>query len=820
MSQRLGTASWADPQSVAENYPYKEGTFWLGRSLTEERSPVGFEDDRHICLVSGSRGGKGTTTIINNLCLWPGSLVVVDPKGENATVTASRRGHGSEYCEGMGQAVHVLDPFEAAQVDQTLRSRFNPLDALDPASEEVIDEAGRVADAIVVMQDSKDPFWDESARSMIKGLILHVLTAKEFQGKRNLLTLRKLVQRGDWEAVETLKSLGEHDIPTGHELLWAGLAHNQAFGGLIAGIGVRFRSMALNAPKQFESVLQVAIVNTEFLDSPGMQRCLEASDFKISDLKTSMAGMSVYLCLPQHYMNTHYRWLRMMIALITTEMQTVRGQPATGHRVLMCLDEFAGLKRMEVIENAVAQIAGFGVKLFFVLQTLEQLKGTYKDHWETFLSNSGLKIFFSIEDHFSREYVSKLIGETEVVREARSESISQSESESHTQGESRSTSRSHSQSHSESSSRSTSRSGGTNRSSSHSRGGSFGSSWKPEFFFFWSDKRYSDGSNWSRGHTDGSSRGWSDSHTSGRTGTHGTSTSETYGTTDSHTRGTSRSATDGQSETFHRRPLISPDEIGQYFSRISDKNHPGYPGLALVLISGRQPMAVRRTNYYEDGHLIGCFDPHPDHEFIEDTWETLTIPAPNREVVKYVAPSGNYIYIKWHLAIGGTVQKGAPYLTLVNLDDTFAKRGGTISSELTLRSPVTGLVEQIGKITHGMLRSLPDNQYKSDKSYQDLTAVVRSRESYDTEIERENTLALHEHCRAVRRGLQKAKSELTKRIALRIGIAAVFLLVFLSLDFAWVAWIGAIGIALSGYPDMELVAHWTRFINECPVNDS
>lgn len=81
----------------------------------------------------------------------------------------------------------------------------------------------------------------------------------------------------------------------------------------------------------------------------------------------------------------------MMVGMITAQMETTRGRPATGHRVLMILDEFAGLQRMTSIENAVAQIAGFGVKLFFVLQTLEQLKRVYKDGWETFLANAGLK---------------------------------------------------------------------------------------------------------------------------------------------------------------------------------------------------------------------------------------------------------------------------------------------------------------------------------------------------------------------------------------------------------------------------------------------
>ena len=363
---RIATAEWADPAEVEARYRYSDGTVWLGRSASEQPVPVGYRDDRHVCVVSGSRGGKGTTSIVNNLILWPGSAICVDSKGENATVTAARRGRGSKHAKGLGQAVQVLDPFKAAQVDDSLRGRFNPLDALDPANEETIDEAGRIADAVVVVHESNDPFWDESARAMVKGLLLHVLTAPQYEGRRNLVTVRKLITRGDWESVEALRDAGEKDIPPAHGLLWTGLANNPAFDGLVAGIGDSFTNMLLNSPKQFESVLQVANRNTEFIDSPAMQRLLEASDFQLSELKTRPGGLSVYLCLPQRYMSTHYRWLRMMIALTVTEMEKVRGRPVTGYPVLMVLDEFAGLKRMEVIENAVAQIAGYGVKLFFL----------------------------------------------------------------------------------------------------------------------------------------------------------------------------------------------------------------------------------------------------------------------------------------------------------------------------------------------------------------------------------------------------------------------------------------------------------------------
>jgi len=665
MAMRIATAAWADPDDVESRYTYRDGMVWLGRSAGENQAPLGYRDDRHVCVVGGSRGGKGTTSIIPALVTWPGSICVVDPKGENATITAARRGKGSEHCQGMGQTVQVLDPFKAAQVDDSVRGRFNPLDALDPENEEAIDEAGRIADAIVVIhQDSKDPFWDESARAMIKGLILHILTYPPYEGRRNLIMLRKLITRGDWELVEDLRARGddEKDIPSAHGLLWTALMNNPAFDGLVAGFGDTFRSMVLNAPKEYESVLQTANRNTEFLDSPAMQRVVGDSDFQLSELKTRPEGLSLYLCLPQRYMNTHYRWLRMMIALTVTEMEKVRGRPAAGHPILMVLDEFAGLKRMEVIENAVAQIAGFGVKMFFVLQSLEQLKGVYKDNWETFLANSGLKVFFNVEDNFSRDYVSKLIGETEVVREVRSsnESVSASEGTSHSTSESqseshsRSTSRSTSENRGRSSSLGASETEGTNSSvssgtsagvnSSHTKGKTWniGESWTPTHYLLQAlpgrdNRQQSDGKSWSKSETEGESRGWNEGRSEGasrgtsRSRTDGTSESfgsgqsetegTTYGTSRSETvgttRGTSQSRTSGAGETIHKRALVTPDEIGQLFARIDDRAHQAYPGLALVVISGARPVALRRVNYYEDLQFAGLFDPHPDHPFLK-----------------------------------------------------------------------------------------------------------------------------------------------------------------------------------------------------------
>jgi type IV secretory pathway TraG/TraD family ATPase VirD4 len=692
---RLGTAQWADYDFVEQNYGYKPGTLWLGRSA--QQNALGYSDDRHVCLISGNRGGKGTSVIVTNLCLWPGSVVVVDPKGENASVTAVRRGGGEgEYCEGMGQPVHVLDPFRVAHLPDSYRARFNPLDALDPEDPETVDKAAMLADAIVlVREDATDPFWDDRGRDMVKALILHLVTAPEFEGRRNLVTLRRLLLSGYQEAVEALESMGEDPEPA-HGLMWETVAQNGAFDGRIAAMGNSFADLFHRSAKTYESVLQVANNNTSFLDSPPMEDLVTASDFRLADLKTDPKGVSVYLSLPQRFMNTHSRWLRMMTGLILMEMETVAAQPACGHPVLVVLDEFAGMKRMQSIETGVAQMAGYGVKLFFVLQSLEQLKAVYKERWETFLDNCGLQLYFSVGDNFTREYVSKHMGDTEVIRDVRSsgtnDSRSESESESRSESRTRGGSATEGESRGSSLSRGHTESEGTNWSEgssySHSDSKSWGSSlgattnisgWVAEFTrdhplpAFFLDKTYSSSTSNSMGTSEshshsssrGGSRGSSESRTEGssRTATH--SESENWGTTQgaSHgsTHGQTHGETSGTAETVHKRPLCAPDEIGKMFARMDDRGNPAYPGLGLALIAGQDPLPFRRVNYYEDYQFVGLFGPHPDHEFLPPVKSSVSTGG----LLPFQERLGGYL--SWESSVRkGQVVRAGEVLAMVN----------------------------------------------------------------------------------------------------------------------------------------------------------
>jgi type IV secretion system protein VirD4 len=152
-----GSAAWGTGDDLA-----RERGLILGRARDRL---LRFEGEGHILTVAPTRSGKGVSCVIPNLLDHPGSILVTDPKGENFAVTARWRRH-------IGQQVHAFDPFGVTSGDAT----YNPLELIDAESPEAVDEARMLADMIVLPegQGGEQLFWNEEARAVLTGLILHV----------------------------------------------------------------------------------------------------------------------------------------------------------------------------------------------------------------------------------------------------------------------------------------------------------------------------------------------------------------------------------------------------------------------------------------------------------------------------------------------------------------------------------------------------------------------------------------------------------------------------------------------------------------------
>ena len=382
-------------------WDYGAGGLLLGRRSDRL---IGWNDDRHILTVAGSRAGKGVSLIVPNLIMYEGSALVIDPKGENAEITAGRRGQGTKKGgPGLGQDVFVLDPFEVSGRES---AAFNPLAELNLRQSDVIENAGVFAEALIEHPTQADRHWTESAQALLRALIL-VALADPKPSRRNLMTVRKLLTLTDRRIRDVLyyaKTEYGKDV-TEEEALIAILRDQKGMrhGDVCLGIAAQLEAMA---DKERGSVLSAARTQTQWLDDRRVKNVLCRSDFRMADLKRKKT--TVYLCLPAMRMGTHARWLRLMILLALSVMENTKYKPDLP--VLFVLDEFPVLGYMKAIETAAGLMAGFKVKLWTIVQNVGQLKQHYQQSWETFFANAGVITGFGVIDQELQKALSAKLG--------------------------------------------------------------------------------------------------------------------------------------------------------------------------------------------------------------------------------------------------------------------------------------------------------------------------------------------------------------------------------------------------------------------------
>jgi type IV secretion system protein VirD4 len=350
----------------------------------------------HLLTIAPTRSGKGVGAIIPNLLTADRSVLCIDPKGENARLAArARRRIGP---------VFVLDPFE---ISGEPCAAFNPLAGLQADGLDLAEDAALIAEALVYDPPRQigEAHWNEEAKALVAGVILHVVTALE-PDERNLTTVRALLTT----------------TPQAFQRLLLTMQASTAAGGLVARAANRHLA---KSEREAAGVLSSAQRHTHFLDSPRMAKVLARSDFDFADLKTTLT--SVFLVLPPDRLATHARWLRLMVVLAVNALARAPSTPWVLRRpVLLMLDEFAALGRLEPVERAFGLMAGYGLQLWAILQDLHQLKAAYGEAAGTFLSNAGLIQVFNVADIDTATWVSRSLGAATEVFTTAGESTSRS----------------------------------------------------------------------------------------------------------------------------------------------------------------------------------------------------------------------------------------------------------------------------------------------------------------------------------------------------------------------------------------------------------
>ncbi|MGO7148650.1 type IV secretory system conjugative DNA transfer family protein, partial [Rhizobium ruizarguesonis] len=244
-----GTARFAGTREIAP-LTKAEGGLLIGRANNSGQL-LRYSGPAHLLTMAPTRSGKGVGTIIPNLLTADRSIICIDPKGENAIIAGDAR-------EKFGP-VHILDPFG---ITGKATAAFNPMDGFNPAGIDVAEDVSTLADALVFDEPglSGDAHWNEEAKALIAGLLLHIVASAP-NDQRNLSALRRDLTMAP-AAFQNLL----------HEMQGTG-----AINGLIARAANRHLG---KSDREASGVLSAAQRHTHFLDSPRMTEVLSGSDFR------------------------------------------------------------------------------------------------------------------------------------------------------------------------------------------------------------------------------------------------------------------------------------------------------------------------------------------------------------------------------------------------------------------------------------------------------------------------------------------------------------------------------------------------------------
>ena len=346
-----------------------------------------YDGDGHLITVAATRSGKGVGTVIPNLLNYRGSMLVTDPKGENYTVTAAWRR------EVLGQEVIALDPFRLMEAQSPGLASLNPMEFIDLDGEDYVETAMMLADMIVGRgHQVEESHWNLEAKGVLFSFILYVMASDKFQGSRNLITVRSLLTQDEEGLAQILEAMKLSELDSVRE----GACRIEQ-----------------KADRERSGVLSTVQSKTHFLSSPRMRYVLTETSFDMEELRRG--DMTIYIILPREYLSTFAPWLRLMIT--SSYYACTHGaayKPRPSKRIVFLLDEFANLGYMQNIKEAVSLGGGYGMTMWLILQDLAQLKREYRSEWESFLANCEVMQAFAIQDPFTSQKITQILGEMSI----------------------------------------------------------------------------------------------------------------------------------------------------------------------------------------------------------------------------------------------------------------------------------------------------------------------------------------------------------------------------------------------------------------------
>ncbi|MCO8611177.1 conjugal transfer protein TraG [Burkholderia multivorans] len=382
-----GSARWADARDIRKAGLTQPAGVFLG---LHDGQYLRHEGPEHVLTFAPTRSGKGVGLVIPTLLSWSASAVIHDIKGENWAITA-----GWRACFSHCLLFNPTDPKSAA---------YNPLLEVRRGAHEVRD-VQNIADILVDPEGALERrnHWEKTSHALLVGAILHVLYAgedKTLRGVANFLSDPACPFELTLLRMMTTKHLG--DVP--HPV-----------------VASAAREVLNKSDNERSGVLSTAMSFLGLYRDPTVAEVTSRCDWRIADLIASEHPVSLYLVVPPSDISRTKPLVRLILNQIgrrLTESLDDSDGIARRHKLLLMLDEFPALGRLDFFETALAFMAGYGIRSFLIAQSLNQIDKAYGQN-HSILDNCHVRVTFATNDERTAKRISETLGTATELRAQR-----------------------------------------------------------------------------------------------------------------------------------------------------------------------------------------------------------------------------------------------------------------------------------------------------------------------------------------------------------------------------------------------------------------
>jgi len=402
-----GSARWATEQEARDAGLFAEQGLILGQwpGRKGRGRILRHDGPEHVFVFAPTRSGKGVSLVVPNLLTWPHSVLVHDMKGENWVLSAGWRSRE------LGSLCLKFDP----TCSDGSGARYNPLLEIRMGDQEVRD-AQNVADILVDPNgDRIRDHWDRTAHSLLVGLILHVLYAEK---EKTLAGCAHFLARPDRPIDLSLEAmLATEHAPLGHPG-WRDPVTGEWL-RTHPTVAAAARALIDKSPNERSGVLSTALSFLDLYRDPILAQNTAVSDFALEDLVSHERPVSLYLTVPPSDLSRTRPLVRLLLnqacRRLTERMDFSegRGRGAGKHPLLLMLDEFPALGKLQFFQESLAYLAGYGIRAMLITQDLSQHQGVY-GRQESITANCHVRIAFAANKPETAELLSQMAGDTTV----------------------------------------------------------------------------------------------------------------------------------------------------------------------------------------------------------------------------------------------------------------------------------------------------------------------------------------------------------------------------------------------------------------------